>query len=413
MTLNTRSIVPRILFFANVLMLALMTSSCSGVSNNSGRAMNAGGSGGSAASSTSNQYLYVANYGSSSISGFAINADGSLSRLPGFPISQSMPATSLSSAKDSLLAGGCNNNGSCQLSLYNVTSTGSLSLSSTMPMSGDSSVALDPSGISAYANGGTQSDSNGTVSGFSAKSGSLAAMPGSPYLFSISGGSNPVSANPIVVDPAGKFLYMGSITPENEHTPAGSFGMASRSNDGSLSAFTTANGCISAGSVAVASEPGMDLVFASCVDDWSGQYWIGSMSVDQATGNITATGAFTDPTNTALFVGLAADPSGKWLAATDVNNNTVHILAIDATSGVLTDSPDHDFPAGTGPSAVAFDRTGKFVYVINGGFRTSGAAGSNNLSAYLFNAATGMLTQLSGSPYQTGQSPSAIAIAQP
>lgn len=397
------------------LMIALGLStlmSCSGVSSNSfGHPTNGTSSG---TTSGTSQYLYTANQASDTISGFQINSDGTLTALTNSPFTTASPVSSLSVANSSLLLGGCDSNGSCGLSLYSIASqSGLLSPASSVSTSGSFSAVLDPSAGSAYETGGTQINPNGTVSGFSISGGSFSPLAGSPYLFSISNGSNPVSSGPIAVDPSGKFLYMGSITPQNEHTPAGSFGMALRNSDGSLSGFTTTTGCITAGSVAVAAEPGSSLVYASCVDDWSGMYWIASLIVDSSSGNPTSATGFVSPDPNELLLGLAADPSGKWLAVTDVNNNLVHVMSINPATGALSDSPDHIFPTGAAPSAVAFDHTGKFLYVTNGGYRFSGLTGSNNISGFDFNSATGMLTPLPGSPYATGQSPVALAIAQP
>jgi Lactonase, 7-bladed beta-propeller len=391
--------------------------SCSAVSSgNSGHASNQTTAGTSDANGVSGspQYLYTVNRASETISGFAINSDGTLSPLPNFPVTSVVPASSLSAAKRSLLVGGCDANATCGISLYSIAQNGNLTLASSTSTAGSFSVALDPSAGSAYATGGMQANPSGTVSAFSTTGGNLSPLPGSPYLFSIGNGSNPVSSGPIAVDPSGKFLYMGSITPQNEHTPAGSFGMALRNPDGSLSGFTTTTGCISAGSVAAAPEQGSSFVYASCVDDWSGMYWIADMIMNQTAGSATTNGAsFVSPDPNELLLGLAADPSGRWLAVSDVNNNVVHVMSINPATGALSDSPDHVFPTGTGPNAAAFDQAGKFLYVLNGGYAFAGTPGSNNISAFAFNAATGMLTPLPGSPYSTGQSPSALAIAQP
>ena len=43
---------------------------------------------------------------------------------------------------------------------------------------------------------------------------------------------------------------------------------------------------------------------------------------------------------------------------------------------------------------IAVDPTGKFLYVVNGG--------SSTVSAYTINASTGALTPVSGSPFDTG-----------
>ncbi|HKW16597.1 MAG TPA: hypothetical protein VJO35_03715 [Terriglobales bacterium] len=403
-----------------IIALGLMgTMSCSGFSSNSGHSSNTatgsgtnnGGSGGGSAGQS--QYLYTANNGAGTISGFKINSDGTLTALTNSPFTTTVPASKLSIGNNSLLVGGCNPDGSCGISLYSIASqSGALNLSSSTSTSGGFSVAVDPSASSAYTTGGTQANPNGTVAGFSAANG-LSPLAGSPYQFSIGGGSNPVTSGPILVDPSGKFLYMGSITPQNEHTPAGNFGIALRNSDGTLSGFSTVSGCITAGSVAIASEPGSSLVYASCVDDWSGTYWIACMIVDASSGNPTSAIGFVSPDPSDLFLGLAADPSGKWLAVTDVNNNLVHIMSINPATGALSDSPDHVFPTGTAPNAAVFDHSGNFLYVANGGYAFSGATGSNNVSAYAFDAATGMLTPIAGSPYAVGQSPTAIAVDQP
>lgn len=397
------------------LMIALGLStlmSCSGVSSNSFGHPTNGTSAGTTSAAT--EYLYTANQASDTISGFQINNDGTLTALANSPFPATSPASSLSVANSSLLLGGCNPDGNCGLSLYSIASqSGLLNPSSSVSTSGSVSAVLDPSAGSAYATGGTQSNPNGTVSGFSVSGGGFSAFAGSPYLFSISNGSNPVTSGPIAVDPSGKFLYMGSITPQNEHTPAGSFGMALRNSDGSLSGFTTTTGCITAGSVAVATEPGSSIVYASCVDDWSGTYWIASLIVDSSTGTPTSATGFVSPDPNKLLLGLAADPTGKWLAVTDVNSNLIHIMSINPATGALSDSPDHIFPTGTAPNAVAFDHSGKFLYVTNGGYRFSGVTGSNNISGFAFDSTTGMLTPLPESPYSTGQSPTAVVVAQP
>lgn len=387
--------------------------SCSAVSSGPGASTSTGSSSGTTASSGS-QFLYTANSGSGTVSGFKINSDGTLSALANSPVTTAVPTYRLSAANHSLLVGGCNSDGTCGISLYSIASqNGALSPSSSASASGSFSVALDPSASSAYATGGTLANPTATLSGFSAAGGGLSELPGSPYLFSISNGTNPVTSGPIAVDPSGKFLYMGSITPQNQHTPAGSFGASLRNSDGTLSGFSTVSGCITAGSLAVAPEPGTSLVYASCVDDWSGMYWIACMIVDSTTGNPTSATGFVSPNQNELLLGVAADPSGKWLAATDVNNNLIHILSINPATGALNDSQDHIFPTGGAPNAVAFDRSGNFLYVTNGGYAYSGLSGSNTISAYAFNPGTGMLTPLAGSPYPTGQSPTAIAVAQP
>ena len=398
--------------------LSLMTS-CSGMgtasSSNSSASTGSNGSSGSGSgnSGSSAKYLYVANSGSNSISGFKINNDGSLTALASFPVSTSSPPFSLSAAKNSLLVGECN--ASCELSLYSVAgSTGNLSLSSTMSTPAIGAV-LDSSGSFAYTGGGTSP--NATVSAFSIVNGNISAIAGSPYQYSIGGGSNPVTATTLLVDPTGKFVYT-LMTPQNEHTPSAILAVLLRNSNGSLAGFAPNSpggsgtaGCTS-GNLAVLAEQGTSLLFQSCEGSFQSDFSVQSLLIDQATGNISSTNGFSEPQGGGLAVGLAVDPSGKWLAATDIMNNNVHILAINPANGGLTESQSLIFPTGTGPSAVVFDSTGKFLYVLNGGLGSVGA-GSNNISAYAFDASTGMLTAVSGSPYNVGQLPTAIVIAQP
>jgi 6-phosphogluconolactonase (cycloisomerase 2 family) len=60
------------------------------------------------------------------------------------------------------------------------------------------------------------------------------------------------------------------------------------------------------------------------------------------------------------------------------------------------------FLAKTKPSAVAVDPSSQFVYVAN--------SGSNDISEYTLNAATGALTAISGSPVTTDSAPSTITV---
>jgi len=190
-------------------------------------------------------------------------------------------------------------------------------------------------------------------------------------------------------------------------TPTGWFGVVARnSSDGSLNGFNGYQaGCIGAGGMAALPQSSSTLVYSSCVDQFNGAFWISVVKIDQATGALTDLGAaWFDQTNTQAIYALAVDPSGKWLAGADKQNNKVHIMAINS-NGSLTDSSNRDFATGTTPVSVAFDVTGKFLYVVN--------QGSNNVSGYAFDPSTGLLMPLAGSPYAVGQVPNSVAIAQP
>ncbi|MCU1219471.1 MAG: hypothetical protein JWN42_668 [Candidatus Angelobacter sp.] len=90
----------------------------------------------------------------------------------------------------------------------------------------------------------------------------------------------------------------------------------------------------------------------------------------------------------ATAAGLAIDPKGQFLYAADSTNNKITSFSVagNGTLAVVAGSP---FSAGTAPVAVAVDATSTFVYAAN--------QGSNDVSAY--KAASGILTQVAGSPY--------------
>jgi 6-phosphogluconolactonase len=69
----------------------------------------------------------------------------------------------------------------------------------------------------------------------------------------------------------------------------------------------------------------------------------------------------------------------------------------------LTEIADSPFPAGDEPVSITVDPTGKFVYVAN--------YGSNNVSAYTINPATGALTII-GDFDAKGTAPTSIVIVK-
>jgi DNA-binding beta-propeller fold protein YncE len=93
-------------------------------------------------------------------------------------------------------------------------------------------------------------------------------------------------------------------------------------------------------------------------------------------------------------------PSGKFLYVTNITSNNVSTYAIDPNSGVLTQITGSPFPAGTGADSVSIEPLGKFGYVAN--------AYSSNISAYAIDPATGALNAVGGSPFATGTTPVSV-----
>ena len=101
--------------------------------------------------------------------------------------------------------------------------------------------------------------------------------------------------------------------------------------------------------------------------------------------------------------GVAIDPTGKVAIASNAGSNNTSAFTIDATNGALTQVKGSPFGAGFAPSGVAVDSTGKFAYVAN-----VGVSSSSNVSAYTIGS-SGTLTPVKGSPFAAGTSAQYVA----
>ncbi|MFE1958725.1 lactonase family protein [Streptomyces sp. NPDC059479] len=62
---------------------------------------------------------------------------------------------------------------------------------------------------------------------------------------------------------------------------------------------------------------------------------------------------------------VVADPSGRWILATDLGTDSVRISALDTASGELTAHGETALRPGTGPRHLAFHPAGGHAYVLN------------------------------------------------
>ena len=80
---------------------------------------------------------------------------------------------------------------------------------------------------------------------------------------------------------------------------------------------------------------------------------------------------------------VTVDPTGKFAYVANTGSNTVSAYAIDAATGTFAEVTGSPFAAGTAPISVTVDPAGKSAYVAN--------AGSNPVSVYTIDARTGAL----------------------
>jgi 6-phosphogluconolactonase (cycloisomerase 2 family) len=95
------------------------------------------------------------------------------------------------------------------------------------------------------------------------------------------------------------------------------------------------------------------------------------------------------------------DPTGNFLVASDLPGSRVPAFRIDRTTGALTPVPNSPFAFAGTPGAVTFDRSGRFAYLTDVG--SQAAPSTNTISAYSINATTGEPTLIA--TYLTGAGP--------
>jgi 6-phosphogluconolactonase (cycloisomerase 2 family) len=99
---------------------------------------------------------------------------------------------------------------------------------------------------------------------------------------------------------------------------------------------------------------------------------------------------------------LQVEHTGRFLYVADPANNVVLGFAI-GTNGALTPIAGSPFAAGVQPKGLGIDPQGALLYTAN--------FGSNNVSAYVIDSASGTLGAVTGSPFATGGvGPSAVAV---
>jgi hypothetical protein len=106
---------------------------------------------------------------------------------------------------------------------------------------------------------------------------------------------------------------------------------------------------------------------------------------DAASGAITELPASPYQTNGSNSLAPVLDPTGRFLALTNLGTANVSVMRVDPTSGALTHIPGSPYtPAvGTLPGSVTFDPSGRFAYLTDG---------ANSISSYAVDATTGVPT---------------------
>ena len=117
-------------------------------------------------------------------------------------------------------------------------------------------------------------------------------------------------------------------------------------------------------------------------------------AADMSPGLLASTGG--------ISVTAQIDSATITMTNSSQGSDSISGYAVDSATGALTLLPGSPFPAGLLPTSLVVDPSNKFVYVAN--------QGSNTISAYAVNSTTGALTPVTGSPFPAGTTPHSIAI---
>jgi 6-phosphogluconolactonase len=247
---------------------------------------------------------------------------------------------------------------------------------------GNSAIAITPSGSYLYAVNDTSAGINGYATN---ESGTLSLISGSPFPILPAVQPSFPGVEAMAVDPTGRFLYAGS--------GAGFDGIASFSIDASSGALTATGGPFSTGigtiPAGIAINPAGTFLYAT---DQEQSVW--AFTIDSQTGTLTSI-AGSPFTAGSQPVGLQVDPSGEFLYVALSNSNSIAAFSIDSASGALTTVPGSPFATASTQFTQTYQLTihpsGKFLYAFN--------FNGNTLAAFTINSTTGALSTIPGSPF--------------
>ncbi|MBM0104775.1 beta-propeller fold lactonase family protein [Steroidobacter sp. S1-65] len=222
-----------------------------------------------------------------------------------------------------------------------------------------------------------------SVSAFSlgARDGSVVEVAGSPFA---TGDAGPTTA---LRHPTRPFLYV-----PNE-------------SGSSIAAFridTTSGALTSAGVLASGAQPRWFVIepsgrFAYAAGAGSELY---TYAIDQTSGSLTEAPASRISVGGSSG-GLVMERQGRYLYAFDPAAGAISAFGIDATSGIPAPIAGSPFAAGPNATLALLHPNGRFIYVKHPASASSGAG----LSAFTIDAATGSLSKVQGSPFDSSANP--------
>lgn len=389
---------------------------------------------------TKPQFVYVGNIGDDTVSVFAVNSNGTLKPLePRVASPMCGQPTLLATGHHILLVGG-EYTGVCSgpdlgggvVYLYPILPSGKLGTASPSYLNDVEAIALSAWGRLAFSSGATlnpHSEADSITGWYAASQGNLNTMlPGSPTNFFDFQTGDGYLPGGLAVSPTTKFLF-ATFSKYSNYNDVGNglIGVFSLLLDGGIGNFVNkpTPGCVGTnvsggGSLLMATLKSTIVLYQSCSKGAGvnvvGMPVIGMAVVNSSTGKIEKVyDAFVPSSGVGLYP-VAIDYSNKWLAASD-GKGKIYMLAINQSTGKLSELPNHAFNVDANTvnppfapqiaNSVAFDHTGKFLYVA----QTNN--NKNVVAAFAFDAKTGTVKLPALGAQGTGPSPTSVVVAEP
>lgn len=237
-------------------------------------------------------------------------------------------------------------------------------------------VAVDPSGKFAYVANDGSNIVAGNVSGYSiGATGVLTAVPGSPF----AAGTNPQQGIAVTAG----FVYVSNFGSSNVSA------YSINTGTGVLTALPTSPFATGSGPVSLAMDPAGKFLFTANSSTIPGTVSAFTVNADGSLSPVP--GSPFAAGNSPQY--LVTDRTGTHLYVVNVNDNDVEAYTITqsgASAGALTVLPPPFYPTGLGPEGLAVDAANKFLLVANcgdgtlSGFSINGDGTLTSLGAPLF-----------------------------
>lgn len=288
------------------------------------------------------------------------------------------------------------------ISTFNVAADGTLTLAGTpiQARNGASAAVIDPSGKYLLVANNSSPDGSVSVLSIDASTGVLSELTdlGSPF-YANTGPSD------ILIAPSGKFVFVAN--------PGIGMVTTFTFSDGMLTQVPTSPVFSGAGAAALAVDASERFLYVANpsasnpppYESTTGN--ISAFNIDPGTGALTPIlgSPFTATAGTVGPTAIAVDPSGRFVyAVTPGSSFSIWCFTIDSTNGQLEAVTNSPFSATAGGLFALFDPSGNFFYI--------GSQSGSGVAGFTYNPSTGALTGIAGSPFSTRKAPGKMVLSE-